>query len=96
VPSSLSVMVQRRQEVTRRLAAMTPIRATIFSRGLVVASAGRGGELVQVLRGLGQAFVPGSLLAGGVRGGVDQDPSHGELRIALAGPVRGWVSSSTR
>jgi hypothetical protein len=34
VPGSFSVMVQRRQEVTRRLAVITPIRATIFSRVL--------------------------------------------------------------
>lgn len=57
--------------------------------GPVVATAGRSGELVQVLGGLGQTFAAGGLPVGGVRGGVDQDPSHGERRIALAGPGQG-------
>ncbi|MDB1090206.1 hypothetical protein PJ985_21875 [Streptomyces sp. ACA25] len=49
--------------------------------GPVVPSTGRRGEFVQVLGGLGQAFVPGGPLACGVRGGMDQDPPHGELGI---------------
>lgn len=57
--------------------------------GLVVPAAGRSCELVEVFSGLGQAFVPGGLLARHVCGGVDQDSAQSQHGIALAGPVQG-------
>ncbi|MER5755876.1 hypothetical protein [Streptomyces sp. NPDC002088] len=56
----------------------------------VRSSAARGGgELVEVLAGLDQAFVPGGLLPGRDSGGVDQDPAHGQGRVVSAAPGQG-------
>lgn len=57
--------------------------------GLVVPSACRTGELLEVVGGLGQSFGPGRLLAGRDGGEMDQDPAHRQRRVAFAAVGQG-------